>query len=321
MKVVLIHNARFPVTGYGGTERVIWWLAKGLSARGHEVILACEPGSACPFGAVEPLNFGLPLAPQFSQSVKDADIHHYFNTPSNEPERPYVVTIEGNGQIGETYLANTAFVSRNHAERHGAECFVYNGLDPQEYRFEGAKSDYFIFLAKASWRVKNVKGAIRLARSRKVPLHILGGTRRWLPHWRGIHWEGILDGQKKADWIAGAKALLFPILWNEPFGLAVIEALVSGTPVIATRRGSMPELVTSEVGRLCDTESDFLTAIDQIQSVSSERCRQWVWDHFHYQKMADAYVGLYERVMNGERLNQQTPRATDPPQKLMPLFD
>ncbi len=321
MKVALIHNAKFPVIGYGGTERVVWWLAKGLSALGHQVVLACEPGSQCPFAEVVAFDFSKPLASQLAApTLTGADIHHYFTTPAETPERPYVVTIEGNGRLGETYLPNTAFVSRNHAERHGAECFVYNGLDPEEYRFEPEKSEYLIFLAKASWRVKNLKGAIRFSRAKHKELHIIGGSRWWLPHWRGIHWEGTLHGATKANWVAKAKGLLFPIIWNEPFGIAVIEAMVSGTPVIATRRGSLPELITPQTGRLCDNSQDFLNAIDEIGSFSPEDCRQRVLENFHYQIMAENYVSCYEKVLTGETLNSKIPQATEPPQKLLPYL-
>ncbi len=315
MRVALIHNAKFPVAGYGGTERVVWWLAKGLNALGHQVILVCEPGSSCPFAQIKTIDFSLPVEGQLPR----ADLYHYFNTPPCEPKSPYVVTIGGNGRFGETYLPNTAFVSHNQAARHGAQCYVHNGLDPDEYEFESTKSSFFLFLAKASWKVKNVQGAIQLTRAHGGELKIIGGSRPWLPHWRGVYWEGVLAGPRKAKIVAHARALLNPIQWNEPFGLAVIEAMVSGTPVIASRRGSMAEIVNSDTGRLCESKDEFLAAMGEITTLSPDRCRDRVLSLFHFKKMAESYTGLYEKVLSGKRLNEGDLCATEPPEKLIPL--
>lgn len=315
MHIALIHNAVLPVRGYGGTERLVSWLAKGLHARGVKLTLVLAVGSASELGSVLPFSEGPPL----ERALPDVDVFHYFNTPPIPPERPYIVTIGGNGKIGEMYLPNTVFVSRNHAERHGSHRFVYNGVDPDEYLFSAEKKGYLLFLAKAAWRVKNVEGAIRFARKTGKPLHILGGQRWLLNHWRGIHWEGKIGGVRKAEFVAGASALLWPIIWNEPFGIAVAEALVSGTPVIASRRGSSPELVDESVGFLCDSEDDFVRAIGEVPRISSHRCREWAVQHFHFLKMTDAYIKIYEEVLSGKTLNAKPPRASGPPEELLPL--
>src|SRR5688572_5172800 len=130
MRVALIHKAKFPVDGYGGTERVVWWLAKGLWELGHQVTLYCAEGSTCSFAKVVPIqDEHIPLDPS------SFDCAHYFNTPKADYDYPFVVTIGGNGKKGELYSQNTVFVSRNHAERHGAVAFVHNGVDPSEYIF------------------------------------------------------------------------------------------------------------------------------------------------------------------------------------------
>ena len=182
MHVVLVHDARLPVTGYGGTERLVWWIAKGLCEEQCRVTLLCRKGSHCKYAArvVE----WQPERPA-EALVPDADVFHYFATPRHEPSAPYLVTIGGNGKAGETYLPNTVFVSRDHAARHGSHVFVYNGIDPDEYRFESKKSDYLAFCAKAAWRVKNVDGAISLARKSKLLLRVIGG-RRVIREWRGV---------------------------------------------------------------------------------------------------------------------------------------
>jgi len=306
MQIALIHGAKLPVQAYGGTERVVWWLAKGLSELGVDVTLVCSPGSTCPFATVT------------TSIPPSIDLEHHFCTPSQLPQKPYLVTIEGNGKVGETFLPNTAFVSRNHAVRHGAECFVYNGLDPDDYSFREKKDDYLLFLAKASWQVKNVKGAIRIARKTGHALRIVGGS-RWYRSWRSVHWQGMLGGEEKAKWIAGARGLLFPVLWNEPFGLAVVEAMLSGTPVLASPHGSLPELVGKPAGHICHSEKEMQEWVGRLGEFSATECRDWAVDNFHFRVMAKNYVALYERILKGEKINKAAPHSTEPPQKLMPL--
>ncbi|MEJ2483138.1 MAG: glycosyltransferase, partial [Gemmatimonadota bacterium] len=100
--------------------------------------------------------------------------------------------------------------------------------------------------------------------------------------------------------LAGARALLNPIRWQEPFGLVAIEALVSGTPVLATPLGAMPELVSEEVGALCSDEAEFIQALSRIESWEPEACRARVLDRFTHIEMAGAYVDLYRRAVSGD---------------------
>jgi len=295
--IALIHPAQYPVTKYGGTERVVWWLAKGLNELGHQVKLVALPGSKCPFAEIVP---SIPSS---------ADLLHFFNTPSQEPEKPYLVTIEGNGKPGEEFFRNTVFVSQNHAERHGSQCFVYNGLDPADYIFAEKKDESLLFLAKASWRVKNVKGAIQVSRKTGRELNVLGGNRWWLPSWRGVHWRGMLGGREKSIFLSRAQALLFPVLWHEPFGIAVTEALISGTPVLATPFGSLKELVHPEVGRVCSSYREFIESVSDLQGFSPTRCRDWALSQFHYLEMTRKYLNYYEMVLGGKSLNEVTPKA------------
>lgn len=319
MRIALVHDVTLPVAHYGGTERIVWWLAKALHEAGHEVLLVCRPGSQCPFATVVAADFSQPIPPQ----VPAADVYHYFNTPPAEPEAPHVVTIQGNGKLGETFLANTSFISRNHAERHGATCFVYNALDPDDYVYRAAKEPYLLFLAKASWRVKNVKGTIRIARRARRPLRIVGGSSPLKPLWKlgRIHWEGMLGGERKAKLVAGASGLVFPVLWHEPFGIAVIEALVSGTPVLASPHGSLPELVPPEVGLICRTEAEFVEGVARLGTFRPEDCRDWVLERFHYRRMARDYEALYEKVLSGETLNPRPPRTIEGPDPALPTPD
>lgn len=293
----------------------MWWLSKALADRGIDVTLACMPDSECRWATT--------VFPDFSKPMDDQltgfDLHHYFYLPLAPPAQPHVVSIGGNGKPGEVFPRNTAFVSRNHARRHGAECFVYNGVDPDDYIFRETKDDSLLFLAKASWRVKNVAGAIRIARKAKRELNIVGGNRWLFNHHGGIHWHGMLGGRPKAERIARSSALLFPVLWNEPFGLAVVEALVSGTPVFATPWGSLPELIGSSVGRICRDDDDFLGAIEDLPRFKAKDCRDWALARFSHHHMAESYLELYEKALRNEPLNPLIPATQDPMEALVAL--
>ena len=301
MKVTIAHPAKFPVIGYGGTERAIWWLAKGLAERGHEVTLAGLPGSRNPYGPV----FESDFSGEWYRGLPVADIRHFFFTPPAPLlSEPYLLTIEGNAKAGEEFPENTVFVSRNHAERHGGEYFVYNGLDLSEYPFVPRDKNYWFFLAKASWRVKNVKGAIRIARKTRVPLHIIGGGSGYLPAWRGVKWRGMLGGSTKLHAIQGARGLLFPVVWNEPFGIAVIEALALGAPVVATPFGSLPELVPSGVGFIGKSYTELEEGVRVCEKIDPSACRAWA-EKFSHAEMARAYEVLYQKVLSERRLHSR----------------
>jgi glycosyltransferase involved in cell wall biosynthesis len=311
-RLCLVHDTTLPVYRYGGAERALGWLAKGLREAGHEVLIACRRGSSFPGIPVVGIDFTKPIAGQ----LPPAALYHLFFTPREKLSAPYVVTIQGNGKPGEEFARNTVFISRNHAERHGAQAYVHNGLDPAEYAFSEKKDKDLLFLAKASWSVKNVKGAIRLAKKKKRPLQILGGN-HWLApvHRRqGIHWRGMVGGEEKNTLVARSAGLLFPVLWHEPFGIAVIEALVSGTPALVSPFGSLPELVPDHVGRVCESEMEFLDAIDDLSEFSPRECRDWVLENFDYRGMTQKYEECYEKFLSGENLNATKPAAKYSPE-------
>jgi glycosyltransferase involved in cell wall biosynthesis len=181
-------------------------------------------------------------------------------------------------------------------------------VDPDDYHFQKTKHDYLLFLAKASWRVKNVKGAIRIARRAKKKLRIVGGS-SWPRSWRGAVWEGMLGGSEKSALIAAASGLLFPVLWHEPFGLAVVESLVSGTPVLGSPFGSLPELIAPDVGRICSTEKEFVDAVPSLGGFKPEVCRDFALARFHYRVMCEKYLHYYSEILNGRELNPNPPRA------------
>jgi hypothetical protein len=178
MHILICNKSPVPVFAYGGTERVVWDLAKCLVDKGHQVSLLVPKGSHCPFAHVMELDDARPLPSQIPSHV---DIVHFQFNPGVDFEcaKPWLMTQHGNSDLNELLPRNTVFVSNNHAVRHGAQRHVHNGLDWRAYGPVdlGAKRHHFHFLGKASWRVKNVQGAIDISIKAQVPLKVLGGSR------------------------------------------------------------------------------------------------------------------------------------------------
>jgi glycosyltransferase involved in cell wall biosynthesis len=303
LRIGLYFDGPLPVREYGGTERVIVWLARGLREHGHDPVVVARTGTDLP-----PFRtLGLPGAairsmardPEFSLDPwipDDIDVVHFHSPTAGSFSGPQLTTIHGNGTPGE-FGPDHVFVSRDHMRRMWGRHFVYNGIDPADYEFRAGKNEELLFLGLASRRVKGVDRAVRIARKANRRLVIAGG--RGLPFDRRVHWAGLVGNERKRELLAGASALLNPIRWLEPFGLVAVEALVSGTPVIASALGAMCELVTPEVGALCDTEESFVNAIDRIGEWDPGECRQRVLDRFTHQIMAANYLALYRRAVAG----------------------
>lgn len=318
MKVLLFHPTLLPPKDYGGVERVVLWLAKGLLERGHDVMIAAHQGSELPPGVRL-----LPMNPNESGECSllgripaGTDVIHFMAPVSEdylgELPCPGLVTVHGNGKPGEVYPKNSVFLTRDHAVRHGRDAFVWNGLDPDELLFDPArKGKDFLFLSRTGWRVKNVRGAIRMCRQAGVRLQVAGGHRPWRVRLASrirsdrVTWVGPVNGERKADLLASAKALVFPVLWDEPFGLVVVEALMSGTPVLGMRRGSLPELVPETVGALMSGEDDEnwqkWLSMERLPW-EPEACRAWALRNFHYRRMAEDYEKVYRKLSAGEEL-------------------
>ncbi len=330
MRVVLFHPVPLPPKDYGGVERVVLWLSRGLVEAGHEVWVAAREGSTLPPGVKliamqEGKSSAVDLLPKLPTGV---DVVHFMAPPEAEalPGLPCAVllTVHGNGKPGERFLKNTVFLSADHARRHGAKVYVHNGVDPAEYEFlPREKEDRFLFLSKTSWRVKNVAGAVKLCARAGQGLRVAGGNRplgvRAQVALRSrMSWEGPVAGQKKAGLLARAKGLVFPIRWPEPFGLVVVEALISGTPVLASRLGSLPELVSPEVGRLLpppgsgpdSAERAWIAALSEKPwPFDPAVCRKWAMERFTHRKMAEHYAELYRKVAAGESLHEVEPQS------------
>ena len=293
MHIALLVNARLPVTGYGGTERVVTWLGRALMEQGHKITLIASAGSSLPGATVIEANHRALQERDFDVTPllpPGVDIVHSHRQLWVAPPVPTVWTLHGNPPPGTVLPANTIFVSANHARRYGHSAHVHNGLDLAEYRFRAVKGDYDLFLGRLH-SVKGYRWAIKAALRTHRRLIIAGG---WRPSFRhGVSYVGRVSGERKVELLSGARCLWMPALWDEPFGLTLIEALASGTPVIGTRRGSLPEIVSPEAGFLGDTVDELVEHAGRIGEISAAACRAHVERHFTHHIMATRYLEMY----------------------------
>jgi hypothetical protein len=322
MNILFVHNGILPASKYGGRERALWWLAKELYNRGHQISILAPKGTVCPFASVLEFDMSRTVDEQIPDDVDLVHVH--YSLKEEILRKPYIVTIGGNGKLQEEYAVNSVFLTKNHAERHGATAFVFNGLDIDEYGKPGLfdRRIHVHFLAKAAWKVKNVKGAIYIARKSRHRIEIIGGSRLNLkmgPRFTldpNAHFNGMQGGEKKFEIIRNSKALLFPVLWHEPFGIAVIESMYYGCPVFGTPWGSLPEIVTAETGFLSNSYSAHIERLKEVESFDRKKIHEWVCDRFSAKTMTESYLTCYEKVLNGQTLNPAKPKVThiDPPE-------
>lgn len=309
-----------PPVGYGGTERLVFWIAREQQKLGLRVTVIAHPDSRIaellPGVTLVPCDRGAPVNEVIP---RDADVLHLHRMPSDErePAVPYLITEHGLRKPGAAYLRNTVFVSRAHAQLHGSEVFVANGVPVEDYLYENEKQRYLLFMARMEWPRKNARCALDLAVDADIPLHITGEhspwrTRKVWGQWmlrptaarRLIRAEPYVDGEPKKRLLAGASALFHVVNWHEPFSLVAHEALASGTPVIASPNGALAEFIVDGVnGALVTTYAEALQALRRISDLEpsqrrdlSARCRA---SASTAKSCADGYVALYEKVAGG----------------------
>jgi len=295
MHIAIYFHGRVPVRGYGGTQRVIVWLGRALMELGHQVTLLAAPGSSLPGATTLPVD--PPGSPGFDLDARlppGVDLLHSHEPFASPPRCPHVVTLHGNLHPGRTAPRNTIFLSADHARRCGGIAYVHNGLDPSDYCFQADKADYDLFLGRLH-AAKGYRWAIAGARAAQRRLILAGGWRPTLR--RGIRYVGEVRGERKTAWLAGARCLWMPAQWEEPFGLTLIEALVSGTPVLGTRRGALPEIVGAEVGALGDSLDSLVKLRPSLDRVDPYACRKHVERSFTHLTMAESYLRMYDHFL------------------------
>ena len=343
---------RVPPHTYGGTERVVSYLTEELVARGHAVTLFASGDSITRArlvpGSDRSLRLGDPsrdavathmaMLARAYERAKDFDVIHchtdYLSLPfARQAGTPTVVTLHGRLDLPEVHPLYRAYpdvglVSISDAQRAPLTgvrwaATVSHGIPADLYRFREKPGRYLVFLGRISPE-KRPDAAIRIAVRAGIPLRIAAKidrpdrdyfetvVRPLLDH-PLIEFLGEVDEEEKEKLLGEALALLFPIDWPDPFGMVLIEALACGTPVVARRRGSVPEVVTEGLtGFLGDSDDELASVVGRAAEVSRAACRMEFERRFIAPVMAQAYLDVYERVRarNAERSRIVVPGAT-----------
>lgn len=335
LNIALTADPELPVPPklYGGIERIIDMLARGLVERGHRVTLFAHPDSASagtlvpwPGGASRSRLDTVRNAACLYRHVSrgDFDLLHSFSRlaymlpllPRRLPKimsyqraiSPRTVTLAhrlSRGMLDFTAISHWMMEPVKHIGRWH---MVPNGVPLETYTFQAhvAPDAPLAFLG----RIEEIKGphlAIEIAKRTGNNLIIAGNIpfehRGWfdshiLPHIDGnqIRYIGPVDDTAKNRLLGQAKAFLMPILWEEPFGIVMAEALACGTPVLGLRRGAVPEVVENDVtGFVRDTVDELVEAVGAIMSVQRRRCRSAAERQFGSDAIVERYLNIYYR--------------------------
>lgn len=325
---------------YGGTERVVSYLTEELVRQGHEVTLFAS-GDSQTLARLEPIiptalrldsNYRDPMAhhmvllDRVLARAPEFDILHFHIDPLHFPLTrvlpvPHVTTLHGRLDLPDLVHLYQTFrevpvVSISEDQRlplPGANWVgtVHHGLPSQLYPFHPAAGDYLAFIGRISPE-KGVDRAIEIALQAGVPLRIAAKVDKvdreyyetviqpMLRH-PLIEHIGEIGDADKGDFLGRARALIFPINWPEPFGLAVIEALACGTPVIAYPNGALPEIVRDgETGFLVDSIAQGVSAVERIGEIDRAACRRDFEQRFAVERMARNYLNIYRRLIQAK---------------------
>lgn len=311
---VLLTRMPLPPPKYGGTERVLWALGLAQTEMGHRVRYLCK-ANANNRPDVQVYDKTKPIEEQIGDWP---DVVHFHWPYKGNLDKPFVCTEHSNSETAQEFPINTIYLSSKHAQNNNAACYVHNGLYWPSYGEPNLDKpqNYAHFLAKASWRVKNLQGTVRIAKEAGMPLRVLGGKRfniarnPYAYFSPKIRFYGMVGGDQKHTLIANSKAHIFPVLWHEPFGLAVIESMYLGCPVLATPFGSLPDIVNAEnLGVLSDSYATLSEALRNVDKFDRKACHERAKRFFSHTAMAQGYQVCYEKVLAGETLNPTNPRA------------
>jgi len=326
-----------PPAAYGGIEIVVADLVDALVARGHKVTLigagnhgtraqrfypTCDVGPAGQLGEAMPEIIHTAKVASILEALNVDVIHdHTMAGPLMARGRltPTVVTAHGpvDGDFRELYRAlgdTVQLVAISEAQRLSApdlawSATVHNAIRSETFPFRGEKDDYAVFLGRFHPE-KAPHLAIDAARAAGLPIVLAGKcsepierayfSREIEPRiGSDVTIFGVADSAAKRRLLSRAACMVFPICWEEPFGLVVIEAMVCGTPVVALRRGSVPELIVhGQTGIIVDDPDDLPAAILQARELEPGVCRKHVESGFTVGVMAEGYEDVYRRALS-----------------------
>ena len=322
---------RVPPRHYGPWERVVSLLSEGLVAAGANVTLfaTADSETTATLSAVVPRPYeedrtldakvweGLHLANVFGRAGDFDLIHNHYDflplTYSGLTQTPLVTTIHGFSSerilpVYKHFNATTHYVSISHADRHPALSYaatVYHGIDLNEFTLSETPDDYLLFFGRLH-PDKGAAEAVQVARQTGRQLVLAGIVqdssyfeREVEPHLgEQIQYVGSVGPAARDKLLGGAAALLHLINFNEPFGLSMIEAMACGTPVIATKRGSVPEVVTAGVsGFVVENLNEAVEAVDKATKLPRANVRAYVEQYFSQQRMVEDYLRVYEKIL------------------------
>lgn len=325
-----------PPAGYGGIESVVADLVDQLVGRGHRVELigaGRHRTRAAHFHATYDLppseRLGTPV-PEVTHAARAAAVlravtvdlvhDHTLAGPLLALDRrvPTVATMHGPvvGELGEYYAAlgsAVGLVAISESQRRLNPTLnwvgtVHNAVDVSSFPFRSSKDEYLLWLGRFS-PDKAPDLAIDAARAVGRPIVLAGKctepaerayfARRIAPRLGpGVRYVGEADARRKRTLLCRARALLFPVQWDEPFGMVMIEAMACGTPVVALRRGSVPEVVAHGVtGIVTDRPGELPAAVRAAVRLNPVACRRRAHEHFDLPVMAAGYERVYRRVL------------------------
>jgi glycosyltransferase involved in cell wall biosynthesis len=337
-----------PPTLYGGTERVVSHLCEELVREGHEVTLFATGDSQtaaklvpCAIRAIrldphvqDHVPYYMRMLDRVRRRAFSFDVLHFhidaFHMPLfRDIASRTVTTLHGRQDIPDLRCLYRAFpemplVSISAAQRRPVHYANFAGtvhhglpLDCHAPNYHPT-GNYLAFLGRIAPE-KGLDRAIAIAESARVPLKIAAKidrsdeayfreTIKPLLNRPGVEFIGEIGEREKTDFLGNARALLFPIDWPEPFGLVMIEAMACGTPVLAFRRGSVPEIIDDGItGRIVDTIEEADVALLEIMNLDRREVRRRFEGRFSAARMAEDYLGIY-RSLRAERADQPDAR-------------
>lgn len=337
MRIAMISplEMRVPPVGYGGTELVVSLLTEELVKKGHDVTLfasgdsitSAKLVSTCPEylrpKICDKYIYNMLNVVNCLEQASDFDIIHNHTTfeglsTAGLVETPMLSTLHGDmkgdwrllfGFYRGWYNTISFSAKRLLPEKERFAGVIYNAIDVKSYPFNGKVGEsYMLFLSRIS-REKGPHLAIEVARRLGRRLIIAGNIdtvdeeyfkTEVFPLVDGdlVQFVGEADYHRKRELLAGAYCLLAPITWEEPFGLFIIEAMACGTPVLAMRKGSIPEIVRhGDTGYVVNSVDEMAAAVDKARWIDRRRCREYVENNFDVPRMARDYLDAYAMIL------------------------